>query len=434
MSTSTSALSHRPPAVTTTAAPRGRVSHGTGFWMVTYAFAAIMAFSAVPTPLYVIYAQQDHFSSLMSTLIYAAYAVGVVGSLFFLGHVSDWVGRRRILLPAIGISLVSGVIFLLWTDVAALLVARVLSGVAVGMVTSTATAHLGELHARHRPGGSPRRSQIVAVAANLGGIGLGPLISGLLASYAPRPLVVPYAVFEGLLLLGVLALVLAPETADVPPVPPAYRPQRIAVPPEARGRFAAAATGGLVTFAVLGLFNSLAPSFLAGTLHQPSHALAGAVAFAVFASAAIAQVALMSLSVRSTLTVGFALLPPGLGLLSAGTWLGNLPLFIVGGVITGAGAGLVFKGVLSVAVDLAPPAARAEVLSGLFLAAYIGLSVPIVILGVVSQYASTRSEMVVFSAVVLAALVPAAAKLLARRDRGPSSVAPPVSSGRPAGQ
>jgi MFS family permease len=330
-----------------------------------------------------------------------------------LGHVSDWLGRRRVLLPATAISVLAGVVFIVWTNLPALLVARVLSGVAVGMVTSTATAHLGELHARHRPAEPPRRAQLVAVAANLGGIGLGPLVAGLLAQFAPHPLLVPYLVFEGLLLLGLLALSMVPETAGATQRV-AYRPQRIAVPREARAHFAAAAVGGLVTFAVFGLFNSLAPQFLAGTLHDPSHALAGGVAFAVFASAAIAQIALMRLSIRATLLSGLLLLPAGLGVLAYATWAGVLPLFVAGGVVTGAGAGLAFKGVLATVIELAPPSARAEALAGFFLASYVGLSVPIVVLGFVGEHVSTRVLMAVFGAIVTVSLVPTAAALLAR--------------------
>ena len=61
------------------------------------------------------------------------------------------------------------------------------------------------------------------------------------------------------------------------------------MPAHSRGRFLAAALGAAIAFAVFGLLTSLAPSFLAGTLHQPSHLLAGAVSFAAFATAALAQ-------------------------------------------------------------------------------------------------------------------------------------------------
>src|SRR6202451_1531367 len=75
--------------------PRHQRRHSAAFWVVAAAFCVNLAFSAVPTPLYVIYQQRDHFSTLMITVVYAVYAVGVIVSLFLGGHVSDWVGRRR---------------------------------------------------------------------------------------------------------------------------------------------------------------------------------------------------------------------------------------------------------------------------------------------------------------------------------------------------
>ena len=72
--------------------------HAIGFWVVAATFLVVMGFSAVPTPLYAIYAQRDHFSTITVTVVFASYAIGVVGSLFLAGHVSDWVGRRRVLL------------------------------------------------------------------------------------------------------------------------------------------------------------------------------------------------------------------------------------------------------------------------------------------------------------------------------------------------
>ena len=126
----------------------------------------------------------------------------------------------------------------------------------------------------------------MATAANLGGIGLGPLLSGLLAQYAGHALVLPYLVSEALMLVGAVALAVAPETAAVPPRRPAYRPQRVRVPEAERPLFLAAATAGGAVFALFGVFTSVAPSLLAGLLHNDSHAVAGAVAFAVFGAAA----------------------------------------------------------------------------------------------------------------------------------------------------
>jgi len=79
---------------------------------------------------------------------------------------------------------------------------------------------------------------------------------------------------------------------------------------------------------------------------------------------------------------------------------------VIGGIVTGAGAGLVFRGSLVAAVGTAPPGSRAEVLAGFFLGAYIGLSAPVIALGVATEYVAARDVMLVF--VVLAALAIAA--------------------------
>jgi MFS family permease len=386
---------------------RRRRHHAFGFWAATLAFLVNMGFSAVPTPLYVLYEERDHFSTITVTVVYAVYAVGVIASLFFGGHLSDWVGRKWVFVPALLLNLASALIFLFAPSLPGLLVARVISGVSIGLTTATATAYLGELHLGMFGGEptSPRRAQVVATAANLGGIGVGPLAAGLLAQYAPQPLRLPYILFAAVLFVLAVLVAVSPETANRPVPAPRYRPQRMAVPRHARRMFFAATAAGLASFAVYGVFNSLAPTFLAGTLHQGSHAVAGAVAFAAFAAGAVAQIALSRTGLRRTLRVGPLLLIPGLALLAGGMWLPSLAMFVIGGVLTGAGGGLAFRGALTAAGATAPSESRAEVLAGFFLGAYIGLSVPVVGLGIATQYVSARMVMLMFVVIVAFAVV-----------------------------
>jgi MFS family permease len=390
------------------AAVRSGRHHTFGFWVAALAFLVNMGFSAVPTPLYALYRQRDHFSIFMITVVYAVYAIGVIGSLFLGGHISDWVGRKRVFVPALLINVVSALVFLLVPSLPGLLIARVVCGISVGLTTATATAYLAELHVGifgSEPPRSPRRAQVVSTAANLGGIGFGPLVAGLLAQFAPQPLRLPYIVFGGLLILLAVLVATSPETAVRPDPAPAWRPQRIAVPPDERGAFFAATAAGVASFAVFGVFNSLAPSFLAGTLHETSAAVAGAVAFAAFSAGAVAQIVFSRLGVDATLRVSMAILIPGLALLIGGMWLPSLVMFVIGGVLTGAGAGLVFRGALVAAGAGAPPESRAEVLSGFFLGAFVGLSVPVLGLGIATQYAPARDVMLVFVAIIIVALV-----------------------------
>lgn len=119
-----------------TARPSRR--HNAAFWIIGYTFAVTMACSALPTPLYVLYQARDGFSTFMLTVIFAAYAAGVVASLFLAGHLSDWAGRRRMVALAVATNMVSGALFLLWPATAGLLLARVVSGVSIGMAAMLA--------------------------------------------------------------------------------------------------------------------------------------------------------------------------------------------------------------------------------------------------------------------------------------------------------
>ncbi len=392
--------------------------HRAGFWLVAYAFTVTMAFSAVPTPLYVLYQARDRFGSVTLTLIFAVYAVGVALSLLLAGHLSDWAGRRRMLAVAIAVNLASGVLFLTWPAVPGLLVARFVSGISIGLLTATATAHLTELHRAARgtagsgpSGGSGGHANAVSTAANLGGIGLGPLLAGLLAQYAPDPLHLSYFVVEALMLLGLLGLALVPETVTRPDPRPAYRPQRVSVPPASRRAFWAAGATAAVMFSVFGLFTSLAPSFLAGTLHDRSHALAGVTAFAVFGAAALSQVLLARLPLRRLLGLGIALLVIGLAGVTVAVWVASLALLLVGGVLAGAGAGATFKGAVATVIGIAPEQARGEALAGLFLAAYLGLAVPVIGLGIATQYLSAPVALLIFAGALLAALAAVSRRL-----------------------
>ena len=399
------------------AGPERRKS-GARFWIVGFAFAVAMAFSTVPAPLYVLYQARDQFSALLVTVIFAAYAVGVIASLFLAGHISDWLGRRRIAVVALAVNMLSGLIFLAWPSVPGLITGRVICGVSIGMLTATATAYLSELHAAARPGQPPARAEITATAANLGGLGLGTLLAGLLAQYAWAPLRLPYLVTEALMLAAVIGLALAPETVARPRPRPRYRPQRVSVPPAHRSRFYAAGFAAAAEFALFGLFTSLAPGFIGGVLHQHSHALAGFAAFVVFGAAALAQIVVSRAALRRQLGAGLSALALGLVLVTIAVWLPSLAWLLIGGAVAGGGAGAAFKGSMSTVISIAPDQARGEALAGLFLAAYVGLVLPVLGLGIATQLLSTQVAVLGFAAVLLLVVAAVSIRLLRRPASG----------------
>jgi MFS family permease len=141
---------------------------------------ALTALSTTPSPLYGLYRQRDHLAPLTITIAYAVYAGGIVVSLLLVGHVSDWYGRKPVLIPAILMGLAASIVLTVTKSLPGLLVGRVLTGLALGAAVATATAYLADL------GTTAKKSGIAGTVANLGGLALGPLIAGLLALSSRR--------------------------------------------------------------------------------------------------------------------------------------------------------------------------------------------------------------------------------------------------------
>ncbi|AFU01521.1 MFS transporter [Nocardia brasiliensis] len=391
--------------------------HDTGFWLVTVAFCAAVALAMVPTPLYPLYAQQLGLSPLTITVVFAVYGTGVIVSLCTVGHVSDWIGRRQVLTLAMSTEVLAALLFILPPQLPLLIAGRLITGLGVGAITATATAYLHELHVLARPRDSAKRFEIASPAANIGGLGVGALVAGALAQWAPWPLRTTYVVFVVVLVLLIAALLrFVPETVSVPrSLRPTYRPQRVSVVGSRLG-WTVAVVSIFGAFATFSLFASLTPAFLAGTLGQPSRLLAGGVVFLVFGSAPVAQHAAMALTVSTRLLSGLLGALAGLVLLVAAMLLGNLPLFLAAGIVTGAGAGVLIQSAVARTVRTAAPANRGGAVAGLFLIGNAGLVFPAIGMGIATQFVDTRVAMTGFAGVLVALLC--GVVVGARRMRG----------------
>ena len=372
---------------------------GRAFWLVAFVFLVVLLGTTVPAPLYVIYQSKWGFSAGVLTLVFAIYSAGVLTALLAFGRISDEVGRTRVLGAALAVAIVSTVVFVFATGVPMLMLGRLLSGFAAGLTQGTATAALAELEPRH----DVRRAALVSAVVTTGAVGLGPLLAGVLAEYAGWKTHLVFVVYLGLLVLALLAVALVPETvADRHR--PRLRLQRIGVPHAIRAPFLSAALAMFSAFAVVGLFVSLVPSFLGHELHRRNHAAAGLVVFVFFTCATVAQVALHRLTSRRAMLVGFGWLLAGLALLMLGLSTKNLTVFVVGTVCAGVGVGLVIMGAVATVNRIAPPEHRGETLSAFFVAAYLGMTIPAIGVGIASEHVGFFDSTLV-CAIAIAALL-----------------------------
>jgi MFS family permease len=161
--------------------------------------------------------------------------------------------------------------------------------------------------------------------------------------------------------------------------------------------------------AVFSLFASLAPGFMAGTLHHPATGLAGVVVFFVFATAALAQALSGRIAPRTCLRLGIIFQAAGLMTLAISLRSPNLITFLGGGALAVGGGGLLFKAAVSTVAALAPRSRRGEALAGLYFIAYLGLIIPTLGMGILTQHLGAPTAILWFAGVLLVVLAAVAA-------------------------
>jgi MFS family permease len=386
------------------------------FGLLAYAFAAIMVGTTLPTPMYALYGQEMHFAVLTTTVIYATYAGGVLFALLAFGRWSDAIGRRPVLLAGVVCALASAGVFLVADSVSLLLVGRVLSGLSAGIFTGTATAAVIEA----APEKWRTRAAAVATVSNIGGLGTGPLLAGLLVEYAPAPLHLSFIVHIVLALLAGVAVLVVPETSQGTGN---IGVQRLSVPAEVRAVFVIASLAAFAGFAVTGLFAAVAPSFLSQVVGIDNHAVAGLIAASIFFASAAAQIAARNLNPQRAVAIGCAILVAGMVILAVALQLSSLIGLITAAVVAGIGQGMSFSRGLAAVAERTPSDRRAEVSSTYFVVAYVAISLPVVGEGVAAQHWGLRTAGVTFAVAVaiLSAICLAGILVLeARQSRSPA--------------
>jgi MFS family permease len=390
-----------PPRVRRTLPPTA------AFAGASLAFAALYLAAGAPTPLLVVFERQWGFPSSVLTIAFAAYALGLLGALLVVGSLSDYLGRRPVLVVSLLVELAAMVMFVFAPDIGWVIAARIVQGIATGAASSAFTASVVELAPeRHKKLGT-----IVGGIAPAGGLGLGALLTGAAVQFTRDANLVVFATLAAVMVLGTAVTVFSTETAT--PRPGAGRsliPQ-VSVPKVARREFAAAVPVHIGSWMLAGLFMGLVPTIIRDIFHLDSGLLNGATAFLEPGAAALAGFWLGRLTPRHTTLVGGVTVLAGTAVIVGGVAAGVLPLVWVGGIVGGVGFGASFSGALRTITPLVEPHHRAGLFAAIFLVAYLAFGIPTIIAGLLVAPIGLLSTVLGYGAVIIVA---AAAGLLAQ--------------------
>ena len=382
------------------------------FWVLAGMFLLVFFASAAASPLYQVYQARFHFSAATLTAIFAVYVLVLLVTLLFLGSVSDYLGRRPVIIASLVFSVAACGVFLVARSTGDLYLARSLQGIASGLATGPIGAALLDL----QPPGSGRAPLVTSVFSSLG-LALGALVTSVLVQFAPAPTHLIWWVLMAVFAANIVAVLFMAEPGTRRPGVLASLRPRVVVPRPARRTFFAAVPCIVTGWALGGLYLSLGPALAAQATGSPNLLWGGLVIFLLCGTGAGAALLARNISPRTTMLTGCLFLLAGMAVTCGAIAATASAVFLAGSAVAGVGFGLAFLGSFRVVTALAEPGDRAGLVTAIYVVGYLAFSVPALIAGVAATSFGLHSTALVYSA-ALAVLAAAAVGILFSRGTG----------------
>jgi MFS family permease len=380
------------------------------FWLVAGVLCLLFCAAGAPSPLYGIYRARLGFSATTLTAVFAIYALVLLLTLLVVGSVSDYLGRRRVILAALAVTAGACAVFLAAHSTGLLFAARALQGVGVG----TAVGALGAALVDLQPEGSGL-APLITTAAPLLGLGAGALGSSALAQYGPAPTRLVWWLLLGASVAAAAAILAMPEPGTRRAGVLASLRPRVGVPRQARGAFAIAVPCLFAVWALSGLYQSLGPSLVTQVTGSRDLLWGGLMIFLLTGVAAAVTAAVRGVTPRTAMLAGCLVLLAGLAVTFAAIATATAAGLLAGTAAAGVGTGLTLLGVNRTLIPLAPPGQRAGLIAAIFIISFLGLSIPALIAGVATAHFGLHRTALAYCAAIAALVAVAAGSLMLRR-------------------
>ena len=372
-------------------------------WTATIALLIFTMGTSIVTPLLPLYKSEFHLTNGQVTLLFATYTLTVVPTMLVMGGVSDRLGRKKVMAPAM-VSITLAAIALGWaSNVEMLFAGRVLQGLAIGSFLGVGTAFIVD-HAR--PGEKAWSAVVAGLAFRLG-FGLGPGMAGVIAQNSSQPIRAPFEVYLGLMVVAFVAFAITPETIRRAKASRGRWRIQVGVPAGQMAGFAtflapAAFTLGFLDATLL----SVVPLYMVSVLGVTNLAIVGLVGFLVLGLGGVTPLVARGVAPRPAVMWGVGGGAVASLLVVSASQVNSVALVLIAAAVIGLLNGLTLQGATAICGVSVPILERGKLLSALYMCAYAG-TIPTIGLGYLSQAIGITAALGIFSAaaLVLAAVV-----------------------------
>jgi MFS family permease len=367
-----------------------------GSWKALIGLFVLTMGTSTLTPLLPLYKEHFHLSTATATLLFVTYTVTVVPTMLIAGNLSDRLGRKRLLLPAMAIMTLASLVFAVAESVPLLFAGRVLQGLAIGGFLGVGAAFVVD-HAR--VGSKALAAALAGVFFRLG-FGLGPGLAGIAAQYGPNPRHLPFDIHIVLMLIGMVAVASASETLMRHPSPGRFR-IRIGVPKDqALGFLTFVAPSIFLMSFIEGTFLSVVPIFVFDTLKEHNLAIIGLIGFLTLALGGLAPFLARGLDPRRALIAGVSTSSVLSFLIVASSQLDSIVVVVFAVTVIGLTNGFILFGGTVICATIVPIGERGKLMSMLYMCAYAGTT-PTVGLGYMADWIGLTATLTIFSCVAV---------------------------------
>ncbi len=397
--------------MTVTTAPRSRRTSGRrtpAFALAVSAVVAMMVGASAPSPFYPVLQQEIGFSAATMTAIFAVYAVALLLTLLVAGSLSDHLGRRPVISAGFVVLAVSMVAFWHADTVTVLVAARIVQGVAAGMLMSSLSAAVVDLDPKDRPGLAATLNSVSPLA----GLALGAVAAGALLDRTSSALAVVFGALTVVYVVVAAAVWLLPETSPRHEGLAGSFVPRVGLPEAARAPFLRSAPALFAGWATSGLYLSLGAPLAGRELGAELHVEQGLVVAVLTGTGALTCYVARRQSSRQLTIMGTTALAVGTALTLGALAAGSYWAFIAAALVAGVGFGASFLGIMRSITPLAAPHERGELFASVFVISYLAFGIPAVAAGIASAHIGLAETTYVYGGAVV--VLSASAALLRR--------------------